>query len=355
MTKTEKLIHQHRKDEHLSIAMKQWQNLPQVTGKTGISFEDLRLIPQGLPELSVNEIDLSTTFLGENFQVPFYIEAMTGGSDRGDKINEQLAEIAKNQNLAMAVGSQSIAIKFPELAAGFKKVRQIHSKGFLFANLGAHYGLESAKRAVDMLEANALELHINLAQELTMKSSEGDRVFYWLDNINEIASKLEVPVIVKEVGFGMSQKMFELLAQTEVSAINVGGKGGTDFSNIERVRGGEFLLENYGLTTVESLLEAQISENQKPLIATGGISSAQDIVKSLILGADMVSSAGKILSVLTSSGAEATEQMLAEWKADLKFFFALQVAKNLQEIQTSKLLYSTESLNFIKHRKKGKM
>ena len=104
----------------------------------------------------------------------------------------------------MAVGSQSIALKFPELAAGFSEVRKIHSSGFLFANIGAGHSLENAKRAVDMIEANALEIHVNTAQELPM--DEGDREFYWLENINEIASQLEVPVIVKEVGFGISQK-----------------------------------------------------------------------------------------------------------------------------------------------------
>lgn len=129
---------------------------------------------------------------------------MTGGTERADKINAQLAEIAKNQHLAMAVGSQSIALKFPELAAGFSEVRKIHSSGFLFANIGAGHSLENAKRAVDMIEANALEIHVNTAQELPM--DEGDREFYWLENINEIASQLEVPVVVKEVGFGISQK-----------------------------------------------------------------------------------------------------------------------------------------------------
>ena len=208
--KSEKEIHQHRKDEHLSLAYKYWKEERNQT--LGLTFSDVRIIPNTLPELSTEKVELSSKVFGQDFEFPFYIEAMTGGGERADKINQTLAESAKNQHLAMAVGSQSIALKFPELAAGFKEVRKIHSSGFLFANLGAGHSLENAKRAVEMIEANALEIHVNTAQELPM--DEGDREFYWLENINEIASQLEVPVIVKEVGFGISQKTFKELAKT---------------------------------------------------------------------------------------------------------------------------------------------
>lgn len=221
MIKNEKAIHQHRKDEHLSLAIKYWREQRNKTA--GLTFSDLRLIPNTLPEIALEDIKLSSNFLGASFEFPFYIEAMTGGTPRADKLNAQLAQIAKSQGLAMAVGSQSIALKYPELAAGFKNVRALHPSGFLFANLGAGHSLENAKRAVEMIEANALEIHVNTAQELPM--DEGDRAFRWLDNINEISEKLEVPVIVKEVGFGMSQQTFKQLSETAVSAINIGGNG----------------------------------------------------------------------------------------------------------------------------------
>ena len=173
--KTEKEIHQHRKDEHLSLAYKHWREEKNQT--SGLTFSDSRIIPNSLPELSTKKINFSSEVFGQNFEFPFYIEAMTGGTERADKINAQLAEIAKNQHLAMAVGSQSIALKFPELAAGFSEVRKIHSSGFLFANIGAGHSLENAKRAVDMIEENALEIHVNTAQELPM--DEGDRELKW--------------------------------------------------------------------------------------------------------------------------------------------------------------------------------
>ena len=346
--KTEKEIHQHRKDEHLSLAYKYWREEKNQT--SGLTFSDSRIIPNSLPELSTKKINFSSEVFGQNFEFPFYIEAMTGGTERADKINAQLAEIAKNQHLSMAVGSQSIALKFPELAAGFSEVRKIHSSGFLFANIGAGHSLENAKRAVDMIEANALEIHVNTAQELPM--DEGDREFYWLENINEIASQLEVPVIVKEVGFGISQKTFKALAKTAVSGINIGGAGGTNFAWIERKRSKNgFNLDEFGLSTIESLLEAKMADNRKSLIATGGITSAQEIFKSLILGADLSSSAGFILKNLMQTGPEKVEEVIEQWKQDLNKLFVLTGSKNIEECRKVELLYSTNMLNFIQQRK----
>lgn len=346
---TEKLIHQHRKNEHISLALKYWKNEHPATD--ALNFNDFRLIPNGLPELSLDDIDLSVDAFGAHFDLPFYIEAMTGGSDLGDKINAQLAQVAANQKIPMAVGSQSIAIKFPELAAGFANVRQLNPNGFIFANLGAHHNLESAKKAVAMLDANALELHINVAQELTMKASEGDRIFYWLDNINEIAAKLEVPVIVKEVGFGMSQDLIKKLNQTAISGINLGGSGGTDFAWIEHQRGGEFELKNYGFSTPESLLEAQFAQNHKTLIATGGIKTPEQILKAQLLGADLVSSAGFILKTLIEQGQEPLEQLLENWQTDLRHLYLLQSAKNQKALKQKTLLQNSKAQNFRQQRK----
>lgn len=344
----EKAIHQHRKDEHLSLALKYWKTQPQ--SPRGLTFDNLRLLPNPLPELAVDQVDLSITCFNHRFETPFYIEAMTGGSALGDKVNRQLADIAANQHLAMAVGSQSIAIKYPELAEGFRQVRQHNPQGFILANLGAHHGLEAAQRAVEMLQADALELHVNVAQELTMRESEGDRSFYWLENINRIAERLDVPVIVKEVGFGMPQALFEKLAQTAVAGINVGGKGGTDFVWIEHQRGGIFDLHDFGLTTVESLLEARLAGNHKPLIATGGISSSQQILKAQLLGADLVSSAGFVLQTLMESGLEALEARFESWREELRRFYVLQGARNLAELRQNQLLLDLSAQNFLQQR-----
>lgn len=341
-------IHQHRKDEHLSLAIKYWKERKNQT--LGLDFSDLRLIPNSLPEIALDEVDLRTPFLGQVFTSPFYIEAITGGTEKTNTINAQLAEVAKSQNLAMAVGSQSIAIKYPELESGFRQVREINPDGFIFANLGANHSLENAKKAIDMIEANALELHINTAQELSM--DEGDRTFYWLEHINEISGKLDIPVIVKEVGFGISQDIFKKISQTAVSAINVGGAGGTDFAWIERQRGkNEFNIDHHGFSTVESLIEARLSENQKPLIATGGIQSAEDILKSLMLGASMTSTAGFALSTLMKKGVEGLEATFNQWQSDLQKFYTLQGVRDTAQLQEQDLLYSEKAMNFINQRK----
>ncbi|GBG96467.1 type 2 isopentenyl-diphosphate Delta-isomerase [Lactococcus termiticola] len=341
---TDKAIHQHRKDEHLSLALKQWKTGPESF--SGLSFDDLRLLPR-FSELAETDIDLSVSVFGNRFEFPFYIEAMTGGSERGDRLNEELAEVASQENLSMAVGSQSIALKFPELEAGFRRVRQIHKDGFILANIGAGHDLESAKKAVDMLEANALEIHVNTAQELSMKQGEGDRAFYWLDNIQKIAEGLEVPVIVKEVGFGMSPEMLERLSETAIDGINLGGKSGTNFARIEHDRGGDFSLQDFGLTTVESLLSAKQVKADKALVATGGIQSAEQIFKSLGSGANLVSSAGYFLKVLMTEGQEALAKTIQAWKADLTKFYLLQGAKNWEELQSQKFLYSPSAKAFI--------
>jgi isopentenyl-diphosphate delta-isomerase len=347
-TDRDKLKHQHRKDEHLSLAQKFWRTQKDVRSA---GFGDIRLLPNSLPEISLDEVDLSANVLGHKFEKPFYIEAMTGGTSRGDKINIQLAEIAKSQHLALAVGSQSIALKYPELATAFAKVRKIHKDGFLLANIGADHGLEDAKRAVDMIKADALEIHINVIQELAMR--EGERKFYWLDNINEIASQLEVPVIVKEVGFGMSQQTFKQLEETAVSAINIGGRGGTNFAWIEEQRAGEFslYLDEQGLSAAESLLEAKFAQSGKSLIAAGGIQYASQIVKSQVLGASLVSSAGFVLSNLLENGPEYVEMIFENWFSDLTKFYTMLGAKNWTELQKSKLIYSGDILGFIEQRR----
>lgn len=252
----------------------------------------------------------------------------------------------------MAVGSQSIALKYPELAEGFRHVRQHNPKGFIFANMGAGHSLENAQKAVEMLSADALEIHINTGQELVMKDSEGDRSFYWLENINRIAENLDVPVVVKEVGFGMSQKMFKQLSQTAISGINVGGKGGTNFAWIESGRGHSTLnLNDFGFTGPESLIEAQLAQNTKPLIATGSIASATDILHAQLLGAPLASSAGHVLSVLHTQGPEALDEMFSHWKDDLTKLYTLVGAREYDDLTGVEFIYDRDLKYFREERK----
>lgn len=342
----------HRKDEHLSLGVHSWRQQPQIIGAT---FDDVRWVPNALPELAVQDVNTSTVMLNHRFSWPFYIEAMTGGSQKTTQINQQLAEVALETDLAMAVGSQSIAIKEPDKRESFKIVRKTHQDGFLIANLGANHNIINVRNAIDMIDANAIELHLNVAQELTMSENEGDRSFYWLDNIATIAAKSPVPVIVKEVGFGMSQATFNLLQDTGVAAINVGGANGTNFAKIENRRNQDKLklnLDNYGFSTVESLLDAKISQNTLPLIATGGIQKIQDVITSLMLGATLTSSAGHFLHTLVSEGQDALVHTINEWQQNLPLIYALLGAKNTSELQNREFITSTTINNFIQQRQK---
>ena len=183
--------------------------------------------------------------------------------------------------------------------------------------------------------------------------AEGDREFYWLENLATIIAKSPVPVIIKEVGFGMSNKAFEIINQLEPAAINVGGANGTNFAVIERRRNRQpdtFNIDHHGLSTVESLLSAQFASNQLPLIATGGIQSANDIVTSLMLGASLTSSAGFMLSTLMDKGEVALIQQIEDWQHALPRLFTLLGAKNGKSLHAAERLYSPTLQNFINQR-----
>ncbi|GMA68005.1 MAG: type 2 isopentenyl-diphosphate Delta-isomerase [Leuconostoc gelidum] len=339
----------HRKDEHLSLGVNIWRQNQRL--QVGAGFNDIRWLPNTFPEMSIADVNLSTTILNHHFDWPFYIEAMTGGSHLTGRINGQLAQIAKKTNLAMAVGSQSIALKESDAVPSFKIARHNNPEGFLIANLGADHPIENVRNAIDMIDANAIEMHVNVGQELVM--AEGDREFYWLENLATIIAKSPVPVIIKEVGFGMSDQAFEIINQLGPAAVNVGGANGTNFAVIERRRNRQpdtFNIDQFGLSTVESLLSAQLVANQVPLVATGGIQSANDIVTSLMLGASLTSSAGFMLATLMDKGETALIQQIEDWQRALPRLFTLLGAKNVASLQTAQRLYSPTLQNFINQR-----
>ncbi|HJA89694.1 MAG TPA: type 2 isopentenyl-diphosphate Delta-isomerase, partial [Candidatus Jeotgalibaca merdavium] len=184
-----------RKDEHVDLAEKQYQAASQS------DFQKIRFVHHSLPQMATTDVSLASHLLGYDMPLPFYINGMTGGSDKTKVINQQLAEVAKASGLVMASGSVSAAIKHPELSDSFKVIREVNPDGIVLANLGAHHTVENAKRAVDILQANGMQIHINAPQELVMP--EGDRDFsMWLSQIEAIVKGVGVPVMVKEVGFG---------------------------------------------------------------------------------------------------------------------------------------------------------
>lgn len=335
-------IGSHRKDEHLFLAEKYFKNAATA------DFQGVRLLHNALPETSVDAVDVAT---GAPFgwQWPFYINAMTGGSPTTGKYNAELGTLAKNAHLAIASGSQAVALREPALVESFTVLRRNDPTGFILANLGAGHDWHAAQQAVAMLEANALELHLNAAQELIMP--EGERDFRWLDNIADVVAHSSVPVVVKEVGFGMTATTISQLEKAGVAYIDVAGRGGTNFAQIEnarRPRRDYAMLQDFGQSTVESLLEAQGAS--ATMMATGGVRTPLDIVKALRLGAAAVGVSGQILHWLVQESPVAAATHLAQWQQQLPELFALFGARNTASLANVPVVLSPSLENYRQQR-----
>ncbi|MHC5269139.1 type 2 isopentenyl-diphosphate Delta-isomerase [Enterococcus sp. LJL98] len=328
----------NRKDEHVSLAKafhKQKNN----------SFDDVRIIHQSLPQSSYFQANIETELFGQKLTSPFFINAMTGGSEKTRHINQQLAMIAKETDLMLATGSVSAALKDPSLADSFKIVRQEFPDGILLANIGAGSSLEQAQRAVDLFQANALQIHLNAPQELVMP--EGDRDFTdWLTLIEEITNHLDVPVIVKEVGFGMTRQTIQQLLDVGVKSIDIAGSGGTSFTQIENARRKkrEFTyLNDFGITTVESLLEANEVPVPFELIASGSIRNAYDIFKALCFGAKSVGLSASLLNHLLVNDLTDTIALVKQWQQELLALYTLVGAKQTNDLKQVPLLFTGQT------------
>ena len=330
-------IQAHRKDEHVIIAEKLYQE------SASNDLGEVQLLLDSLPELSLEEIDISTKLAGRDISAPFFINAMTGGSPETGKINRRLAKIAQVNNLALATGSQSVALHDKEAVHSFKVVRENDPIGFIIANLGASHGIEDALKAIEMTAAQALEIHLNPAQELVMP--EGDREFYWLEQLTGLIRQSPVPVIIKEVGMGLSPKTLAKLQKIGVQYIDVAGYGGTNFIEIEnerRHRKEYSFLKNVGLSTAKSLLAAQKFSNDFSITASGGIRTALDIVKCLALGADNVGISGFFLHTLIKQGDEGLDRTVKDLKKQIAKIMLLLGCKNIAELHEQKVILSAE-------------
>ncbi|RTE10479.1 type 2 isopentenyl-diphosphate Delta-isomerase [Paenibacillus whitsoniae] len=294
-----------RKMEHVHYALELGQSRRQ-------GLADIKLVHNCLPESSMDSIALATTIGDLVMRSPILINAMTGGAHETARINRELAILAREKGLPMAVGSQMSAIKNSEVASSYQVVRQENPNGVIFGNLGSEATVEQALRAVDMIEANALQIHLNVMQELIMP--EGDRSFEgMLRRIEAIVRHVSVPVIVKEVGFGISRDNAKQLQEIGVRIVDVGGYGGTNFAAIENARrpaaSALEWLNDWGTPTSMSLLETLSVYPRGAVIASGGITNALEAVKALALGASAVGMAGVFLGVLQKEGTEALHRL----------------------------------------------
>lgn len=337
-------LNQQRKDDHVKLALGQQKEAKAAP------FDDIRFVHHSFSLMSLDQVNITSHWAGHSHVMPFYINGMTGGSKFTKQFNEKLGMVAAETGLAMASGSVSAALKDPSLSDTFRIIREVNPHGFVMANLGAHHSLENAKRAVDLLQADALQIHLNVPQEIVMP--EGDRDFSnWADNIQAIVAHVGVPVIVKEVGFGMSRETMLFLKSLGVQTIDISGRGGTNFVRIENDRNPSLdfsALAGWGQTTPESLLEAQaiLGDGTVTLLASGGIRQPFDILKALALGASAVGLSGKFLASVDDLGIDATVEMVYQWRDTLKQMMLMLEAPTVAALQTKDMILSGSLLEW---------
>jgi isopentenyl-diphosphate Delta-isomerase len=323
-----------RKQDHINYALSTGQQR-----KTG--FDEVAFVHQSLPNIAVDEIHLQTKIGELNWSSPIFINAMTGGGgETTSKINEELSILSRETGLAIAVGSQMSALKDPAERKTYEIVRKHNPNGIIFGNLGSEATAQQAKDAVEMIEANALQIHLNVIQELTMP--EGDRDFRGaLDRIQEVAESIPVPVIVKETGFGISKEVAGSLSHSNISAIDIGGFGGTNFSKIENQRRARMFdfFDDWGIPTAISIAESHAT-SLKPILASGGIQNSLDIVKSLGLGASAVGMAGVILKQLLESGLKDTIHEVNQIHTDIQFLMCALGCRRIEDLHSVPMVLS---------------
>lgn len=336
-----------RKEDHLRIALQEDVAFRGVTS----GFESYYFVHQALPEVDYSAVDTSVDFLGKRLAAPLVVSAMVGGIDAAERINVNLARAAQSLGVAMGLGSLRCAIEDPSTRHSYE-VRKVAPDILLFSNLGAvqlnnGYGIKECRLAVDMVQADALVLHLNPLQEALQ--AEGNTNFAGLlDKIARVCRELPVPVIVKEVGWGISEEVARSLLEAGVGAIETGGAGGTSWGEIERLRskGGPNAvlidglarsLASWGIPTAESIEMVRRAAPKLPLVAGGGVRTGLDVAKAMVLGADAAGMAAPLLGAADESS-EAVVQVLSRVIAELRLAMFLTGAPNLAVLKQSKLL-----------------
>ncbi|MBP2478557.1 isopentenyl-diphosphate delta-isomerase [Crossiella equi] len=315
-----------RKDDHVRLAVEHHRS----GGHN--EFDDVSFLHHALAGTDREEVSLATGFADLHWQVPLYINAMTGGSAKTGEINRSLAIAARETGLPLASGSMSAYLKDPATADSFRVLRQENPTGFVLANVNPNATVEQARRAVDLVRADALQIHLNTAQEIVMP--EGDRSFSaWGRRIGEIVEGVDVPVFVKEVGFGLSRETVVTLAKLGVTVADVGGRGGTNFAQIENSRrtGRDYdFITGWGQSTPACLLDA--SDVGLPLFASGGVRHPLDVVRALTIGASAVGVAGTFLKTVLDGGPDALIAQITSWLDQITSIMTMLGARTVQDL-----------------------
>ncbi|MEB8090080.1 type 2 isopentenyl-diphosphate Delta-isomerase [Staphylococcus saprophyticus] len=336
---------EQRKNEHVEIAMAQ--------GDATISdFDEIRFVHHSIPNVDVDDIDLTSQLKDFTLDQPLYINAMTGGSEWTKQINEKLAVIAREIGIAMAVGSTHAALRNSKMASSFSIVRDTNPDGIIFSNVGADVPVDKAVESVKLLDAQALQVHVNAPQELVMP--EGNRTFStWMENLAQIVSRVDVPVIVKEVGFGMSKETIKSLNEIGVRYVDVSGRGGTNFVDIENERRTYKDMDYLGLwgqTTVESLLESASYQQDMDILASGGVRTPLDAVKCLALGASAVGMSRPFLNQVENYGITETLNYTEQFTDHMKKIMTMLDVKTIKDLKQTQMVFSPKLQSWIEQR-----
>ncbi len=350
-----------RKIEHVNIALGQ-----DISVAQSANWNDVQFVHQALPEVDLDEIDTSVSFLGHRLRYPIFISSLTGGHDDVTSINRNLARAAEHYGLVLGVGSQRAGIVNPEVISSYAITREHAPKTYLIANIGApqliaqaHHApftIEQVEHAVTMIGANALAIHMNSLQEATQP--EGDRrAVGEAAALKTLTEKISVPVIAKETGAGVCREQALLLRSCGVAAIDVGGAGGSSMSALEaersKARGDArthnigLLFRNWGIATPVSIIESKVA--RLPLISTGGVRTGLDIARALALGATLAGIGFPFLKAASQSY-DAVCELLETIVTELKVAMQLSGAASIEQLQQTDLVVTGETRNWLSMR-----
>ncbi|HGA3528069.1 TPA: type 2 isopentenyl-diphosphate Delta-isomerase [Streptococcus agalactiae] len=320
----------NRKDDHIKYALKYQSPYN--------SFDDIELIHSSLPKYNVNDIDLSTHFAGQSFEFPFYINAMTGGSEKGKAVNHKLAQVAQATGIVMATGSYSAALKNDEDDS--YPTTDLYPDLKLATNIGLDKPLPAAESTVKAMNPIFLQVHVNVMQELLMP--EGEREFHmWRSHLKEYVDNIQCPLLLKEVGFGMDLQSIKDAYDIGITTVDISGRGGTSFAYIENQRGRDrSYLNTWGQTTAQSLINAQSMMDKMDILASGGIRHPLDMVKCLVLGAKAVGLSRAVLELVERYPVDDVIAILNSWKEDLRMIMCALNCKKITDLrQVNYILY----------------
>lgn len=347
-----------RKIEHVNIALEQDISVPQHA-----NWGDIHFVHQALPEVDLDEINTSVTFLGHTLRYPIFISSLTGGHPDVATINRNLAQAAQQYGLALGVGSQRAAIINPAVTSSYAITRDHAPNAFLIANIGvpqlipqtrhAPFTLAQVQSAIDMIKANALAVHMNSLQEAAQP--EGDRrAFGEVAALKTLTQHISIPVLAKETGAGICREQALLLRSCGIAALDVGGAGGSSMSALEAARsqshGQEqtrnigLLYRDWGIATPIAVVESSVA--QLPIIATGGVRNGLDVARAIVLGATLVGMGFPFLKAASESY-EKVCKLLESIVAQLKVAMQLSGSATIAQLRQADVVVTGASREWL--------